>query len=251
MTPFCSTVSHPKSRAYHLTMTVLAVSDISPEVRAAAEQFGLGAFEQAFKTDTIKRFTVVEVGRTYGFGHGLVQHDIRDGRAPLVFRYDQVMTTYQGRTAGFVNSKYDSTRFHYRFIRSDGVELEMKGMYNDRSEVITTLAGRLNTHQAEQYADLGFLAGQRIALIQLPAAITALEQGQALSFGKVSISRAGVHAKKGIVPWGELRELRISGGYAKIKKEGKFLALSNEPVARIPNFPLFRVLATFMSSGQR
>jgi hypothetical protein len=87
--------------------------------------------------------------------------------------------------------------------------------------------------------------------LQFPVASAALARGEQLAFGDITISLAGVHTAKGFVPWTSIREVRVQGGFVRIKQADKFFALSWEPVGRIPNFPLFFTLAENLRLNSR
>ncbi|MBS2545323.1 hypothetical protein KGQ19_00425 [Catenulispora sp. NL8] len=244
-------------------MKIVSVTDISAEAREAAQRHGLGELEQAFaeipikiKLSTLlKGGGVKDVGnRLCLFRNGLIRHSAADGTAPEVFRWDQIETTYQLREIRYHRQRperhyrYDGTRYQYRFIKPGGVELRVgEGVFHDPTKFNKEKSGNLfNSHDEQQYADAGQIACERVAQVQLPAAMRALEAGGTLSFGKASISMAGVDTGKGMVPWQDLSELQVKNGSVVIKKQGKFFSLFDQPAAAIPNFQVFVVLASAM-----
>ena len=71
----------------------------------------------------------------------------------------------------------------------------------------------------------------------MPDARTSLADGQEPAFGDLVAGSAGIRtAKRGLVPWSDIKDIRVAGGYVKVKKDGRFLSLSNTPVDRIPDF---------------
>lgn len=228
-------------------MPILSVTDISREAREAAERSELGVLEHAFALIPLGLIKAKkDVGnRLYAFRDGLIRHDAGKGAAPQVFRWDQIETTYQSRTIHLYNGRYSGTKYQYRFIRADGAELRLEGQFIDPQRASRMLT-RATSRDEQRYADVGNAACGRIAQTKLPAAIRAIEAGTTLSFGKISISFAGVHTKKGVVPWQDLSGLQVRDGMVVIRKENKYLALTVHVVRSIPNFPLFYALADAM-----
>jgi hypothetical protein len=227
-------------------MKIISVNDISPEARKAAEHHELGALEHAFALIPFGLFKKDGSGnRLYAFRNGLIRHDAGEGTAPQVFRWDQIETTYQSETRQLQNGRYLTTKYRYLFIRADGAELRLQGEFIDPRYAHPRLARRASRDE-QQYANLGNAACNRIAQSRLPAAIRAIEAGTTLSFGKISISLAGVHRKQEVVPWQDLNGLQVKRGLVVIRKENKFLALTVQQVGSIPNFPLFYALADAM-----
>jgi hypothetical protein len=228
-------------------MGIRSVTDISPEAHEAAERSELGVLEHGFALIPLGLIKdKADVGnRLYAFRNGLVRHDAGKGAAPQVFGWDQIETTYQSRTREFRNGRYSGTKYRYQFIRADGAELRLQGGFIDPMYASRMLARR-DTRDEQRYADLGDAACNRIAQTKLPAAIRAIEEGTTLSFGKITISSAGVHTKQGVVPWQDLNGLQVHRGTVVIRKENKFLSLTVQQVGSIPNFPLFYALADAM-----
>ncbi|MFJ3216463.1 DUF6585 family protein [Kitasatospora sp. NPDC086801] len=89
----------------------------------------------------------------------------------------------------------------------------------------------------------GEVAAHRIAAAQPSEAQASLANGQELAFGDLLVSSAGPRtAKRGLVPWPDIKSIRAVNGYPVVKKDGKFLALSNTAVSRIPNYALLMML---------
>ena len=78
-----------------------------------------------------------------------------------------------------------------------------------------------------------------------------LERGEKLTFGDITISLAGVHTAKGLIPWNSIKDVQARQGVITIKQAGKFFPLSSQPVAKIPNAQLFFMLADALRRSQR
>jgi hypothetical protein len=158
----------------------------------------------------------------YVYEHGFIY---TRGQAPKVFRWDQVEAIWFQITRRYYNGIYMGTTYKYRVRRNDGLEV----ILNDR---FTNIAA------------LGNLVNERITQTKLPQVIAALNAGQTVTFGPLSISQAGLQNARGaLLPWQEIKGVDIQSGYIAISKAGKWLKWSNQPIANIPNALLFVSLA--------
>lgn len=147
------------------------------------------------------------------------------GKAPQVFRWDQVEAIWFQITRHYRNGIYTGTTYMYRVRRNDGQEVVLNNRFT-------------------KIAQLGELVNERICQTKLPQVIAALNAGQTVTFGPLSLSQAGLQNAKGaLLPWQEITGVDVQSGYIAISKAGKWLKWSNQPVANIPNALLFINLA--------
>ncbi|MEV5703522.1 DUF6585 family protein [Actinoallomurus sp. NPDC052274] len=78
---------------------------------------------------------------------------------------------------------------------------------------------------------------------QLPGAVAAVQAGQTLTFGDISISREAVWASGKTVPWVQIQEIKVKDGRVSLRVHGKWLSLTTTMVRSIPNFFVFYALA--------
>lgn len=223
---------------------------LTPEVTQAAVRAELGRLKQGFLLLTKVRLfgkpRPEEKFRVYEYEHGLVREG---GGMPLVvFRWDQVRSVLQHSTAHFENGRYTGTSFAYRLARNDGAEFVIDGRFLDPRR--SARAAGLPPTQSRRWAEFGEAVTRHVAREQLLDAQATLTIGQQVDFGDIAISMQGLHSQKfGVVPWSQIKDVQVRNGYVQIKKEGKFLSLSNRPVGRIPNFVLFMVLVDALRKG--
>lgn len=212
---------------------------ITPAAAQAARDAALGKFRAKFvvrRENVLGKFKDSGV-RVYEFESGLVRQKI--GEPPQVFRWDRIAEVRQSSTAHYVHGAYFGTWFTYTITRDDGVSMTISGSYFDPS-----LRGNADPDStSSRYEALGRSVVLKVSNIQLPRALETLSKGGSLTFGDITISAAGVHTRQSLVPWPEITEVKVDKGYVRIKRANKILALSNRPVAQIPNFPLFITLA--------
>jgi hypothetical protein len=214
---------------------------VFPEVARVAQQYELGQLRQSVEMlrEKLKLFKSEFAGTgnwLYEFEAGLVRR--RAGAAPEVFRWDQVGTVLQSSTRVYRNNWYQRTDFCYDLTRCDGALLRIDGHYLDPA-----LSKRGSpTFWTYRYAMLGQAAATQVAQAQLPGSLAALRSGQSLAFGDIVVSTSGIQSKSSATPWSSIREVQVSTGIVRIRKEGKFLPLSSRPVSKIPNFLLFIAL---------
>lgn len=84
---------------------------------------------------------------------------------------------------------------------------------------------------------------QSITAAQLPAAATGVREGQTLHFGPLAVDRQALSADGVRVPWNRIEALKLDKGWLTVRAEGRWTAVSKEPVHAIPNFFVFHALA--------
>ena len=213
---------------------------ITPAAAQAARDAALGKFRAKFvvtRENVLGKFKDTGV-RVYEFESGLVRQKV--GQSPQVYRWDRIAEVRQSSKAEYLNGAYTGTWFTYTITRDDGESMTISGAYYDPNR--SRNADPNST--SSKYEALGRSVVLKVSNIQLPRALETLGKGESLTFGDITISAAGVQAaKQSVVPWPEITEVKVDKGYVRIKRANKVLALSNRPVARIPNFPLFMTLA--------
>lgn len=78
---------------------------------------------------------------------------------------------------------------------------------------------------------------------QLPKAVTALQNGQRLSFGPIWLTATEVGSGEKSVPWAQIEEISIKEGWVQLKVAGRWRSLSTTAVSSIANFFVFHSLA--------
>lgn len=169
-------------------------------------------FVSGRSSNRTKRLDLFEAGLVYSRDHG----------TPLVVRYHTTsvyreITNYIGSVAGTTHS--------VKLTAVDGDEFT------------------LSHHDFGQPSVWGNVIQQDVTTAQLPAATDALAAGTTVWFGPIWISRTEVGAKRNSVPWSQIRDIRVYNGSLRITVDGKFFALTDTPVAKIPNFHVLFHLA--------
>jgi hypothetical protein len=159
----------------------------------------------------------------YVFEHGFIQ---ADNTGPLVeMRWDAVGSVLQRITKTYTNGIYTGTQYLYTLTRSDGLRLKLTGWYKG-------------------IAQLGQTIAREVTRVQLPPAFAAVQRGQTIAFGDLTVNAAGIAAAgKGAVPWSEIQAVQIARGYVSVRRSGRWLAWSGQPASKIPNLFVFLTLA--------
>ncbi|MBO0869468.1 MAG: hypothetical protein J2P15_12965 [Micromonosporaceae bacterium] len=159
----------------------------------------------------------------YVFEHGFIQGD-RTG--PVVdMRWDAIGSLLQRITRTYTNGIYTGTQYLYTVTRTDGVKVKLTGWYKG-------------------IAELGQTVAREVTRVQLPVAFAAVQRGEALAFGDLTVNMAGIAcAGKGAVPWSEIQAVQINRGYVSLRRAGRWLPWSGQPASKIPNLFVFLTLA--------
>jgi len=178
--------------------------------------FGFYILWQAFRTPNLSRSQAAR--RVYLFEQGFIVLDRPD--APQVFRFDGIDTVFQkivsNRTYGIETAR----QYLYTITARDGRQVKLTQFWGG-------------------IAELGPYLNNRVSSALLPTTLGAIERGQAVQFGDITINASGISGRRKSVTWPEVRQVRIANGYVSVDIAGKFLSLSTTAAANLPNLPLF------------
>ncbi|MFD9335111.1 DUF6585 family protein [Streptomyces sp. NPDC060028] len=220
------------------------------QVRAAAEQAGLGVHTASYDTSVAggsmaggaiaaalgMRSLAARIsgrGRTrlHFFERGLVVAG-PDGEAEAC-RWD-ALSVCQNVVRHFYNGAYTHTTHAYRLTRPDGSVL---------------LPGRI-APDADRW---GPALQEAVTAARLPGALAAVHEGRAVAFGAFSLSREAVTARERPAAWDRVEAVHVAGGWVRITLKGRRRAMARAKVSEIPNFFVFQTLAEHLhkSAGER
>jgi hypothetical protein len=167
--------------------------------------------------------------RIYLHEEGFVQVS-RKGIA--AHRWDSIMTVRQAITRTRTNGISTGTNYHYTFTYADGSESTMSSMTADMSE----LGGKIM---------------DAITAVQIPHAVAAIRAGHTLPFGPFTVNAQGIGVgDKEMIPWAQVAEVDLSGGYFRIKRAGKRMMTTRE-CAKVPNLYTLLFVASRMTGGRQ
>lgn len=171
------------------------------------------------------------------YAHGLVNVGV-GSEAPAVIRWDEA-SVLQDIVRHTRNGVASHTTYLYTLTAPDGTRTRISG-------IIGGIGGM------ERPEEWGKAIQERVTAAQLPRCAAALERGETLAFGDISVSRDGIAAKGGdAVAWSQLQEIRVKDGFLSLRVAGRWRALTTTAVARIPNFFVFIALAEHLRSASR
>jgi hypothetical protein len=98
-------------------------------------------------------------------------------------------------------------------------------------------------------AQLGGTIQRMSMLALLPRAVAAYQSGTTLSFGKISISQAGVSNGKETVPWSSVTQFSRQNRAVVIRRKDKRLPWLMTAIARTPNVSVLMALVGRIQSG--
>ncbi|MFG3224710.1 DUF6585 family protein [Kitasatospora sp. NPDC048194] len=130
--------------------------------------------------------------------------------------------------------------FSYTLIGSNGTKIPIIGSCDEHAEGTDS--------PARQYALLGRRAEEQVTRALISSARAALDDGQSLTFGKFTISEAGIQGKRGLIPWSEAT-VSTNGGRVTVSRDGKLFSAASENVADIPNVSLLLTIVDAYRRG--
>ncbi|MFC8664606.1 DUF6585 family protein [Streptomyces sp. NPDC057199] len=161
--------------------------------------------------------------RLYLFEHGLIVQP-RLGEGMTAFRWDSVKL------------RQDITQL---FV--DGAPTPIKYVY---SVTATGFGGAEITEFYEKPEIWGPWMQDAVLRAQGQTALDTIQEGGAVDFGALSLSRAGMAATgKGRLPWSEIQEILVRGGNVHVMRSGASAPWSTVPVSGIANLHLLLAIA--------
>lgn len=172
-----------------------------------------------FRTPNLSRS--VAARRLYLYEQGFVLVERPDD--PQVFRWDGIDAVFQKIVIRGVFGFETARNYLYTVVRRDGRTAKLTDLWTD-------------------IKDLGPHINLAVSAALLPMATTAIERGQGVRFGDMTLTADRIAGKHRSVRWSEVSKVTIVNGYVRVNVAGRFLPLSATAGAKIPNLPLFLTL---------
>lgn len=204
----------PKKRSWFLVIFLFLIGLATTFIVV-----GFWLLWETFRTPNLSRSQAAR--RIYLYDQGFVVLDKPND--PQAYRFDAIDTVFQKIVS----------------MRSYGVETSKQFLYT-----ITSRDGR-TVKLTQFWADIervGPYINERVSMAQLPAALGAIDRGQGIVFGDMTITAAGISGRRKTATWHDVRNVTINNGYVSVNIAGKFLSLSSTAAAKLPNLPLFFAL---------
>lgn len=161
----------------------------------------------------------------------------RQNRAARIDLFDHGVTVYRSgqRVAGF---RWDSTE-----VRQQAIP------FHDTTPVTYLLelsgpGGVEATIDEEGFArarEWARAIQSAVTATQLPAAVAAIDNGNTVPFGELSLSLDALTFREEALSWEDIQLIDARSGHIRIKLSGMWMSLA--PVSTIPNFYIFNELA--------
>ncbi len=155
--------------------------------------------------------------RVYLFEGGLVRAHRKNF---LVVPWDDVEFVWQSITEHYYNGAYTGTTYHYSLQLYDGAYVKLgnnlKGIKDLGEEVM---------HQTSQALH--------------PKLMTRYNKGKVVDFGKLGISKDGLHYGDSFLKWKEIDAVKIQQGAISVSKRGKWFNWCNIAASQVPNLWVF------------
>lgn len=151
---------------------------------------------------------------------GLVRFD---GRKTEIIRWDEIANVFQAVTDHYVNGvKAETTHVYTVFVKGG-----RKVVFNDTFTNVEALGA---TIQSEAMSRL------------LPRYAQAYDSGKPVSFGRLTLSKAGISNGTETIPWDQVEAVNIKRGRISVRKQGKWLNWAGQTAAATPNLLIFLAL---------
>ena len=94
--------------------------------------------------------------------------------------------------------------------------------------------------------ELGQIVENQSLPYLLPPALDQLETGATLQYGKLRLDLHGLVYEKELLPWREIKEIKVSEDSITISKKGKWLTWQSVSADGVANYHVFRALVGYM-----
>jgi hypothetical protein len=125
------------------------------------------------------------------------------------------------------------TTYHYKLRKRDGTQFT----FNSNWERLANFEQFGNEMQNETAKRL------------LPRAIRDYNAGQAVDFGKFTVSREGLTYRGKVLPWSAFGGLQFGAGLMTVTKQGQWLTWAGVTTAKVPNLMVFQNLVNHAVSA--
>ncbi len=119
-----------------------------------------------------------------------------------------------------MSGKSGSTQLSLELVASDGKELKVTSIFQDASEAIGMILGRINPPMVQ-------------------SAKARLQRGETVQFGNLGLSAVAVTWKKNSIPVSQITKAELLRSNLQIKREGKWLAAISVRSDKVPNVLVF------------
>jgi hypothetical protein len=168
-----------------------------------------------------------------------------DGDEEVTACWEEVTHVWQAITRHSANGTPTYTDYRFTLRLADGRSRDLRGTLRSRS---AQASGAVRLEPAPRATtpvtieQLGRLLETGVTRVQLPKAIDCINAGQAVTFGPLTVSPAGIAAGAQSLPWSQIEEVRTRREIISVKKSGKWLAWKTAQVSQIPNYFVFDAL---------
>lgn len=222
----------------------------SDESVLAAEAKSLGALVDTLPLQKkgFLSFRFRDTGHlVHRFEQGFVDEPRPGGGAPpFAMRYDQISWVRQSYLKHYLNHYYNKTSFAFRIGSSADEVVQWEGSFFDR-KVYSGPSFSKGDPRLPQFVEK-LAAG--VSEARLPAHVKALDEGRSLTFGDIVISREGVRAQDGVVPWSQVEPLAFERGVVVVNRRPQRKPVARTSLGSIPNLPMFLTLFENLRRGR-
>lgn len=168
--------------------------------------------------------------RIFLYEQGFVLLDKPD--QPVVYRWDGIHAVFQRIVSQRAYGVETARTYLYTVVGRDGRTVKLTQFWRG-------------------IAELGPHINNSVSSALLPAAIGAIQHGQGVQFGDMTVSATGIAGRRKSASWQEINQVQIHAGYVRVGVAGKFFSLSTTAASDIPNLPLFMALTDRLRQSPR
>jgi hypothetical protein len=137
--------------------------------------------------------------------------------------WGDVAVVWQSITKHYTNGIYTGTKHLYTVRLSDDTTYKLDDKFKDIEA-------------------LGSAVQKNVTQALYPKYAAALKAGSRIEFGPLAMDYNNLYAGKKVLPWNEVKSIRVRGGAVSVKKDKGWFAWTNSSVPQIPNFFVFYAL---------
>jgi hypothetical protein len=137
-----------------------------------------------------------------------------------VLRWDDITSVFQAITVHYANGIKTGTTHVYTIFAQGG----QKVVFNDTLKNVEALGASIQKEATNRL---------------MPRYVQAYNSGGTVTFGKLTLSKAGISNGKDTIPWAQVQAVNINRGQINVRKEGKWLNWAGQSAAATPNLLIF------------
>jgi hypothetical protein len=222
--------------------------ELSDEARKAADEQQLGALLNSFPVQE-QLFLIPKYKNTghwlHQFAEGILATS--SGSVLPAMRFDEISHVFQAYRHHYASIGYQGSEYRFTIAAADTRSFTLRGEFWDPESSMLLRSSKGDPGLVTYCQSLAV----EVSRARLDRAWQDLQEGKALTFGKIVFTAEGVQSGTDVVSWREVAPLLIHRGGVWIVRAKNRVEVAYSPIGSVPNLPLLHVLTQRLREDSR